>query len=182
VEPAYLSALAALAGSAIGGFTSIAATWLAQQAQARAQQLSYDRNVRQELYRDFINEASKLHADSLVHDKINMADLVGMYALISRMRVISSPLVVRTADQVALTIVDTYSAPNRTIPELRDMLSKGLVLDPLRQFSEACREDLALLERLRPFPYSGAEASLRSRDSADAPNVAGLAGGRAPRS
>jgi len=38
-------------------------------------------------------------------------------------------------------IAETYLAPNRTIGDLRDMmLGKGM--DPLRVFSEACREEL----------------------------------------
>jgi len=75
MDAAYLSACAALAGSAVGGFTSFAASWQSQRVQVRAQQLSYDKSRRQELYRDFINEASRLHADSLVHDKVAISDL-----------------------------------------------------------------------------------------------------------
>ena len=36
MDPAYISAIAALAGSAIGGLTSLAASWLSQNVQARA--------------------------------------------------------------------------------------------------------------------------------------------------
>jgi hypothetical protein len=41
-------------------------------------------------------------------------------------------------------IVDTYFLPNMTFPELRDMIGSD-ALDPLRAFSEACREELAVL-------------------------------------
>ena len=37
-------------------------------------------------------------------------------------------------------IVNTYLAPNKTLPELRDMVNSG-ALDPLRDFSEASREE-----------------------------------------
>ena len=37
MEPATISALAALAGATIGGVTSFAATWLTQRTQARVQ-------------------------------------------------------------------------------------------------------------------------------------------------
>jgi hypothetical protein len=37
-------------------------------------------------------------------------------------------------------IVDTYLAPNKTFPELREMVMSGS-LDPLRDFSEACRAE-----------------------------------------
>jgi len=87
------------------------------------------------------------------------------------MRVLSSPPVVTTAEQVARAILDTYSAPNRTFPELREMISQGVVVDPLRQFAEVCREDLQTLEPLRPLRHRGAERLLRSRGAADAPNL-----------
>jgi hypothetical protein len=38
-------------------------------------------------------------------------------------------------------IVDTYALPNKTLPELRAMVESGS-LDQLREFSEACREEL----------------------------------------
>ena len=43
-------------------------------------------------------------------------------------------------------IVDTYLAPNKTFPELQNlMLERGFV-DPLLNFSEVCRDEL------RDFP------------------------------
>jgi hypothetical protein len=41
------------------------------------------------------------------------------------MRVLSSPVIVRVAEQVARVIIDTYFAPNRTFPELREMMREG---------------------------------------------------------
>src|SRR5882757_2805865 len=59
MNPSVISALAALAGAAIGGLTSILASWWAQHAQAKAQWLMQDKQRRQELYKEFIEEASK---------------------------------------------------------------------------------------------------------------------------
>ena len=86
----YLPAIAALAGSAIGGLTSFASAWLTQYRQDRANRLSGEKARRQKLYKQFIDEASKLYADALVHDQAEVSALVSVYALISRMRVISS--------------------------------------------------------------------------------------------
>jgi hypothetical protein len=61
--------------------------------------------------------------------------------MISRMRVLASTTIVQNADKVARMIVNTYLAPNKTFPELRDMVNSGAI-DPLRDFSEASREDL----------------------------------------
>ena len=93
-----------------------------------------------------------LYADALVHDKAEVSALVGLYADVSRMRVLSSSRVVENADRIMRIIIDTYLAENKTFPELRNMLANGEMIDPLRGFSEACREELLTLassERLK---------------------------------
>jgi hypothetical protein len=100
MEPAYISAFAALAGSAVGGLTSLTASWLTQRTQVMVQQLAHDITRREELYKDFIEEASKLYADAMEHDKPDASKVVRLYALVSRMRVLSSPSVIENADRV----------------------------------------------------------------------------------
>jgi hypothetical protein len=142
MTPDYVPAVAALAGSAIGGLTSFASAWLNQARQDRATRLSRDKARRQKLYRQFIDEASKLYADALVHDQAEISALVSVYALIGRMRVLSSPAVIETAEAVVRTIIDNYFAPNKTFPEVHKLMSSHAI-DPLRAFSEQCREDLS---------------------------------------
>ena len=145
MDAAYVSALAALAGAAIGGLTSFATSWLTQRSQARVQQLAHKLTRREELYKGFVEEASKLYADSLVHDTPDVSQLIRLYAMISMMRALSPTTIVEAADKVARMIVNTYLAPNKTFPELRDMVNSGTI-DPLRDFSEACREELQRFE------------------------------------
>ena len=64
MEAAYISALAALAGTAIGGLTSFATSWTTQQAQARAQRLAAEREARAALFGRFLDEAAKLYSDA----------------------------------------------------------------------------------------------------------------------
>jgi hypothetical protein len=47
-------------------------------------------------------------------------------------------------------IVDTYFLPNKTLPELRAMIKNG-ALDFLRDFSQACHEEL---DALTPANFS----------------------------
>jgi len=147
MDSASLSAFAALAGAAIGGLTSFATSWLTQQTQVKVQQSAHKLTKREELYKDFVEEASKLYADSLIHETSDVSQLVRLYAMISRMRVLSSTTTIESADKVALMIVNTYLAPNKTFPELRDMVNSGAI-DLLRDFSEACREEFQKLEYL----------------------------------
>jgi hypothetical protein len=76
MDSASISALAALAGAAIGGLTSFATSWLAQQTQIKAQQFAHKLTRREELYKDLIEEASKLYADSLIHETPGVSQLV----------------------------------------------------------------------------------------------------------
>lgn len=66
MDVAYISALSALAGSVVGGLTSGIATWLNQRSQVRAGQIAHEVARRQDLYRDFIIQASKSYAEALV--------------------------------------------------------------------------------------------------------------------
>ncbi|HWN51842.1 MAG TPA: hypothetical protein VNO18_18850 [Xanthobacteraceae bacterium] len=134
-----------MAGSAVGGLTSLATAWLTQQRQVSAQRLAQDKSRRQKLYRQFIEEASKLYADALVHNESEVSTLVSVYALIGRMRILSSSVIVEKAETVVRMIVDTYFSPNKTFPDLRDMMNSR-AMDPLREFSEACREELRALK------------------------------------
>ena len=141
MDVAFFSAFAALAGSTIGGLTSLTASWLTQHVQFRAQQRASDLSRRAELYKNFIEEASRLYADAYAHDQAEVAHLVNLYALVSRMRVQSSPRVVETADRVVRVIVETYLAPNKTFRDVKEILDND-AMDPLREFSHACREEL----------------------------------------
>src|SRR5262245_34156520 len=119
----YLPAFAALAGSVIGGLPSFASAWLTQRHQDRAKRLSGEKTRRQKLYKQFIVEASKLYADALVHDRAEISALVSVYALISRMHVVSSPAVIERAEAVIRLIVDTYFTPNKTFSDFRELMN-----------------------------------------------------------
>ena len=140
MNPAYISAFAALAGSALGSLISLAASWLTQREQVRAQRLAHDVGRREELYKKFIEEASKSYADAIEHNEIDGAKLVRLYALVSRMRVLSSQPVVEQADTAMRMIMETYAAPNKTIRDVAETVNHGW-LDPLRDFSSACRDE-----------------------------------------
>ena len=64
----------------------------------------------------------------------DVSKLVGLYALISEMRVLSSRNTIENADAVARMIVNTYRAPDQTLPELQDMVNRGAI-DVLQTFS-----------------------------------------------
>ena len=138
----YISALAVLTGSVVGGLTSTGTTWLTQRAHARSGRLANEIVRREDLYRDFITAASKAYGDALVSSEPQVPELVALYAMISQMRVVSAPRTVACADKIILTIIDTYFSPNRSVRELRDLIKLGDRIDPLKEFSEAAREEV----------------------------------------
>jgi hypothetical protein len=142
MDAAYLSALSALAGSVVGGLTTGLTTWLSQREQAKAGQLAHNLSRREELFKEFIVAASKAYGEALMTDKPQIQELVDLYAMISRMRVLCSPQVVGRAENVMRATSNAYAAPNKTIPELHEMVKSGAGIDPLKDFADAAREEL----------------------------------------
>lgn len=110
MDAAYISAVSALAGSVIGGLTATLTTWLSQRTQARAGQIAHDLARREDLIRDFIVAASKTYGDAIVNNEAKMPELIDLYAMISRLRVLAMPRSVACADAVMRSILETYSA------------------------------------------------------------------------
>ena len=144
MDVAYVSALSALGGSVVGGLISGTAAWLSQRTQVKATQREHDKSRLEDLYRDFVLTASKLYGDALTRDDPQIQEIVAVYAIISRMRVLSSPRIVESAEKVMRATLDTFFRPNRTVREVRDLLEKGdeTELDLLKEFSDLAREDL----------------------------------------
>ena len=143
MNPAYLSALSALAGSVVGALTAGITTWMSLQSAARTGRLAVELARRQDLFRDFIVAASKAYSHALVSDQPQLEELVAVYAMISRMRVLCSSEIVACAENIMRVTVDTYFTPNKTVEELRELIkSSEAVIDPLREFSELARREL----------------------------------------
>jgi hypothetical protein len=90
MDPAILSATAALVGSLVGSVSTFAAYWLTQRVQIRAQVLMKRHAEREALYAEFIVEASKRFADAWSHQAESPEVVAGLYSAIERMRLTSS--------------------------------------------------------------------------------------------
>jgi hypothetical protein len=142
MDAAYISGISALAGSVIGGLTTGFTTWLSQRSQARAGMIAHDLARREDLIRDFIIAASKTYGDALVSSEPKMPEIIDLYAMVSRMRALGMGKTTACADIVMRSIVDTYYRPNRTVADLRELTRSGQGFDPLKDFSEAARQEL----------------------------------------
>ena len=142
MDPAYASAFSALAGAAIGGLASFSTSWVTQRTQIRHTQSEAERARLEALYSEFIAESARLLGDALSHQKDDVADMVGLYALVGRMRLVSSPAVVAAADQIILGIIETYQGPNLALHEMHEYVRAGR-MNYLVEFGDAARADLA---------------------------------------
>ena len=145
MDVAYVSALSALGGSIVGGVISGATTWLSQRAQVRAGRLEHELSRREQLYKDFIISASKAYGEAMVHNDPEIPVIVDLYAMISIMRVVSSPRTLACAERVMHETAQTYFEPNITARELHQQVKEGKGIDPLKEFSEAARAELHTL-------------------------------------
>ena len=84
----------------------------------------------------------RLYGDALGHQKDDAADLVKLFALLGRIRLVSPRPVVTAAERTFDAIVETYLGPNRTMHEVLDDVRQG-GFNFLMEFGEACRQDLA---------------------------------------
>jgi len=142
MESSLISAVAALTGAAAGGTASFLGSWVVHQRQVRVQWLAQDKLRRQNLYREFIEEAAKCYIDALQHHQPDPLLLVVLYAKTSEMGVISSPDVLAAAEHIVRRVVDTYSKPDIAFTdiELRALAQDGS-FDLLRDFGDCCRSE-----------------------------------------
>jgi hypothetical protein len=138
--------LAAIAGSLVGALSSAIGTWITARHQDRRDLLANRIARREALYSDFIGESARLLVDAMQFNLSDLQKLIPIYALMSRIRLSSSESVLQKAEQVINAIVSTYPQPNLTAEQIESQAMTAQ--DPLRQFSDTCRTELAALERL----------------------------------
>jgi hypothetical protein len=135
MDMAFIPAVAA----ASGGLSAAVITWVTQRRKDHSRRTRRAVSQRQKLYKKFIEEASRLYADALTHEGAEISKLVGMYALIGRMKIVSNDEVNAAAEKAAQAIIQVYLSPNKTFVDLPQVLGE---IDPMRDFSEACRREI----------------------------------------
>ena len=101
---------------------------------------------RERLYGEFITEASRLAVDAVSHSLETLEQLVILYGILGRIRLISSEDVLTEAENCCRRIVDLYARPNITVEHVRAALDSD-ELDPLKPFSATCRAELSKISR-----------------------------------
>jgi hypothetical protein len=144
LDSTLIAATAAGFGSLLGASASIVTTWITQRTQSIRAHLEWKLREREALYKEFITEASRLAVDALTHSMERPDQIVALYAVMSRIRLISGEDVVRQGEACCRRIIELYGRPNFTTDQLRTAVVANRVdeLDPLKAFSNACRNEL----------------------------------------
>jgi hypothetical protein len=144
IDGPIIVAFAALGGSLVGACSSIAATFMGQRLQARWARLRAELEEREKLYGMFVEEAVLLFVDSIRQSAIDPAKIMPLYSKVARIRLTSSDPVLRAAEEVGRRLLAAYEQPPGDPAEVLARYANGEEnLDPLREFTEACREEQA---------------------------------------
>jgi hypothetical protein len=140
MDSAIVAAIAAVGGSLVGAMGSFISGSITQRYHDRRDLLSAQLMRSEALYSDFISESARRLVDALEHNDVDPKELVPIYALISRIRLLSSQQVLDAAEAALNTILATYPRPNLTPEQIRGGIIPGA--DQLKNFSEVCRREL----------------------------------------
>lgn len=147
MNPAAMSALAVFGGASVGSLSPVLSNYVLQRRVARRDLINREIVERQQLYANFISEATRLHADAMTRNSFDLSELVSLYALTGRIRLVSPDDVVHDAEETVRNIVQRYGETNVTLEDLREV-ALAAKTDPLKRFSATCRKDLRRLARL----------------------------------
>ncbi len=150
MDAGITSASAAIMGAFVGGLTSLASTWVRERSQNRRELVQREIAKRETTYSEFIERASKLHVASATHhiddDDAEVAGLVSLYAVLSRIQLCASEQVIMEAQNVIDRIIRQYGDDNMSAEQLR-MSTVEKKDDPLKAFSVICRHELQDIQR-----------------------------------
>jgi hypothetical protein len=142
MDSTVIAAVAALGGSLVGATATIATTWITQRTQAVRAHRETKLRDRETLYSEFIAEASRLTLDAFSHSLEKPETFVTLYGILGRIRLIAADPVLATAEACCRQITALYAEPNMSVEEIRLAFERDR-LDPIRDFSIACRKELS---------------------------------------
>jgi hypothetical protein len=141
MEATIITAVAAACGSLVGAAATVVTTWITQRTQrAHAEREGKLRN-REALYGEFLTEASRLTVEALSHSLERPETFVKLYGITGRIRLVATDRVLDAAETCIRQIIDLYAKPNMTVEQMRLAFERDR-LDPISDFSVACRKEL----------------------------------------
>ena len=147
-NPALITGVTAVVGTLLGGMTSFATSYLTQRRQTHAERILRELDRREDVYARFTELVSALALDALEHPLDDPKKLIGLSALVGRIRLASSPRVLLAAEFVVDFLLETYERPPQDAHELVRNAPREFMA-PLTAFTAACRDERdGMLRRL----------------------------------
>lgn len=144
VDTSVVVALAAVTGSAVGACASVVTTFVTQRLQTRSARLAAELDRHEELYGRLVEEAVPLFIDALQKSAVDPAKLMQLFSIMGRVRLTASDEVLRAAEEVGERLVEAYASPPKDAAKVLEQLFKNKeTLDPLLDFTVACRHERA---------------------------------------
>ncbi len=141
MDTSIVSAMAGVLGSVFGASTAIATAWITQKTLHKRELIRAEIDKREMLYGEFIAECSKLIVDAFGHTLERPETLLSAYALMNRIRILASDTVLARGEHILMWITEQYFSPNHSTEDMRELVH-SMGNDPLKPFSEACRDEL----------------------------------------
>ena len=141
MDSTIIPAVAAAGGSLMGAAATIVTTWITHRTQRVHAQREEKLRNRQALYGEFITEASRLAVEALSHTLERPDTFVKLYGMMGRIRLVATDPVLAAAEACIRQIMDLYARPNMTVEQIRLAFERDR-MDPIKDFSVACRKEL----------------------------------------
>jgi hypothetical protein len=155
MDATLITAMAGVFGSLVGGSASLATTWLTKRTEIVRTTAVRNLRERESLYKEFLTEASRVAVHALTHSFEGPDQIVALYGILSRIRLLASSVVVREGEMCCVRILAMYGKPSMTPDELGGIFTAAndlAELDPLKTFSNVCREELRVIEERLSSP------------------------------
>ena len=141
MDNTLISVLAALGGSVVGASTPVLSNFVLQRSLTERELTNREIAQREELYSEFIRKGTVCYAKALSQSLESIDEIVGMYALVNRIRLFASASVLEAAEAFVKTLVTKYAEKNMTIEQITSVALEQHA-DPLNDFALKCRSEL----------------------------------------
>jgi hypothetical protein len=141
MDATVITAVAAACGSLVGAAATIVTTWITHRTQRVHAGREGKLHTREALYGEFITEASRLTVEALGHSLEQPNTFAKLYGITGRIRLVATDPVLAAAESCIRQIIDLYVKPNMTVEQIRLAFERDR-LDPIQDFSTACRKEL----------------------------------------
>jgi hypothetical protein len=135
------SILAALGGSVSGASTPVLSNFVLQRSVTQREMTNRELAQREELYSEFIRQSTICYAKALSQSMDNLDEIVAIYALVNRIRLLASASVLEAAEAFAKKLVETFGEKNMSLEQIKSVALEQHV-DPLNDFALKCRAEL----------------------------------------